>query len=465
MIKQVAMPEFIQRDDMPNRTWSVLEGAPLRGEAWTEMRAGKMQVPFGNDALSRVIRAHELMHAKVSPSNVPKNVLDSYNALAIIAAEEFRVNMLIKHKNFNVDALCDGSEVLAGTIAAENSDWNALVRFVASSAGTKACADFIRGIKKSEKVHAEEWAKQAKVIEKALKKFDAERVKALGLSGIADVTPYTAYQCGDDWDVEPLPRGFVKYTLKLAEILKNLMRYPSGQPNDVDGDGDDEQNWVSPQEAFSGDAGQFAPVIEKVLQRRRNVNGNLGRKRKPANIGKNPRRINRMLIDPERRIFDAKVKQVGGIVLIDQSGSMQLLQEDVDQIVNLAPGCLIIGYSHINMKNPNLWVIADRGKVADEFPAGGYGNGVDGPAIRFALKRRKKNEAFIWVCDGSVTDGDNDMTYPNLSRECTHLVEKHGIHMVATVNEAFDALKSVAKGAKLGTRVVGPLKAYMKNIA
>ena len=64
-----AMPEFITRNDIEPRAWSVDEGAPVRGDAWTDMRVAKMRVPFGADETSRVVRAHELMHAKVSPIN------------------------------------------------------------------------------------------------------------------------------------------------------------------------------------------------------------------------------------------------------------------------------------------------------------------------------------------------------------------------------------------------------------
>ena len=69
----------------------------------------------------------------------------------------------------------------------------------------------------------------------------------------------------------------------------------------------------------------------------RSVPGAVARKRTPIATGKNPRRLNRFLTDPERRIFDHVKKSPGGIVLIDGSGSMDWGIEDIEKMVMLAP--------------------------------------------------------------------------------------------------------------------------------
>ncbi|MFM7126343.1 MAG: hypothetical protein ACKOYO_05740, partial [Actinomycetota bacterium] len=63
-----------------------------------------MQVPTGDDETSRCVRAHELMHAKVSPTSIwiPDDV-DHLDSATVVAAEEFRINMLIKSVGFAVD--------------------------------------------------------------------------------------------------------------------------------------------------------------------------------------------------------------------------------------------------------------------------------------------------------------------------------------------------------------------------
>jgi hypothetical protein len=98
-------------------------------------------------------------------------------------------------------------------------------------------------------------------------------------------------------------------------------------------------------------------------------------------------------------------------------------------------------------------------------PGGNGGNGVDGPAIRFAASKRRKGEPFIWVCDGIVTDGVHDTTYDNLDLECVRLVRKHGIHMVENVRGAVDALKQVANGSRLPTTFTGSLHSKQHRVS
>lgn len=438
------LPEFLERQDVAPRTWSILEGAPVRGDAWTEMRAARMRVPFGDDALSRVVRAHEMMHAKVSPVNGEALNAIKIDHACLISAEEFRVNMLIAHQGFDVSSLADGSESRTGRILGENNDWNGIVRFIASVAGTKSCADFLRGLKASNP----EYAKQARAIQNHLMK-EWRRATKYGTKHIASTA-----------DKGGLPGGFA-YSVNWGRFLESLLH-----SENTDGTPDEFDNDEAPDVAniAKGKSGKFAQLIELTVAKPRNVDGRMGRKRIATNIGKNPRRIHRMLVDPEQRVFDKRARGKGGVVLIDQSGSMSLSDNDIWSIIEHAPGCVIIGYSHLpgSTDVPNIWVIAERGNVAETAPKGNGGNGVDGPALRFALAKRRHNEPFIWVCDGGVTDGANDSYYENLAVECVDLVAKNGIHMVEDVHEAVSALKLVARGTRLPTVGIGPLRNMVK---
>lgn len=439
-----AMPEFITRRDIEPRAWTVEEGAPVRGDAWTEMRVAKMRVPFGADETSRVVRAHELMHAKVSPISSEAmgeaSVANSVSMESLISAEEFRVNMLVSNQGFDIDALCDGSESQTGKIIGQNKDWNSMVKFMSAIAGTKAGANFLRGLKTT----SPEMEAEAREIQKAMNKY-FRNAKKRGIPYIANTT------LADNG----LPRGFNDFTIPLARMIESLLK-PASADGEPDEFGNDELPKVK--NIAKGGSGFFARLIEKQVPKNHHIDGKLGRKRIATNIGRNPRRINRMLTDPEMRIFDRHAKGKGGVVLIDQSGSMSLSNEDIQNIIAQAPGCVIIGYSHRAGNDgtiPNVWVIADRGKVASEVPDGNGGNGVDGPAIRFAQAKRRNGEPFVWVCDGYVTDGTKDQYYQNLGDECATLVKRHQIHMVASVDEAVTALKRVAKGDKLQARAVG----------
>lgn len=462
MNKQVAMPEFIQREDIAPRAWSVQEGAPQRGDAWTEMRTATMRVPHGADDLSRVVRAHELTHAKVSPLDLTAMLTTGIPKESLVCAEEFRVNQILSHAGFNLDHLRDGSEAYSGEICAKNSDWNGMVRFIASTAGGKACKDFIRGLNKVNP----EWAKQARALEKQLKKKHKEILKresnywdkSLETGWTEIASTYTS----DEYEL-PLPYGFTTHTVPIAKYIESLLIHDDSE--DETGSGDKETPDIS--RLTKNIDGRWGKLVELTLPKPKHVDGRLGRKRQATNVGKNPRRINRMLTDPEKRIFDKRARGKGGVILIDQSGSMSLSEEDIWSIISHAPGCVIIGYSHRrgSSGHPNIWVLAERGKVIDDFsavPRNG-GNGVDGPALRFALNKRRNNEPIIWVCDGDVTDGDNDHTYLNLTRECVEIVHKHNVHTVYNVDEAVSALKDVAMNKRLGAKYTGTLKGVARS--
>ena len=452
------MPEWLSRQDREIGAWVVEEGAPRRGDAWTDNNGRRMRVPVGASGSDRLIRAHEMMHAKVSPLDLNCLVPFGVSEAAARSAEEFRVNTLVGVAGFDLSDLTDGSESTWGKRKAESKDWNNIVIDVAALAGTKACADFLRGMKQVDP----ELAAAAREVEKAVvahwTKIASRFVVSYGRGRKAltdEAKRKAAARIGStEPDDNGLPTGFSQFTIPLARMLDGMMiQDDDGVPGDENGQDSPEKELPNPEDiravAKAGMKGQFARMIldpNVVLSRR--VDGRLGRRRTASNIGRNPRRMSRMLTDPERRVFDKKVKGKGGVVLIDQSGSMSLNEDDLWKIINAAPGCTIIGYSHRpgTTSTPNVWILADRGKVCEEIREGRSGNGVDGPALRFAINKRRSSEPLIWVCDGMVTDAIGDEYYPNLGEECARLVVRHGVHMVENVEQAVDALsKSPAK--------------------
>jgi hypothetical protein len=441
----IAMPEFIVRDEYASDTWVVEKGSPVRGQAWAELDARRLRVPYGEDAASRIIRAHELMHVRVSPLDTANAVqsFDGLDAESVIAAEEFRVNALLQRAGFDTNDLRDGSESTAGERLTERGDWTEAVRFMGATAGTKAGADFLRGVKKVDP----EWAKGLGEIQKAMKKF----IRKAGTKSLGSVS----------LDDQGRPSGFTHFTQGLARIIQ--VADEAGKPDPDTG----EEKEIDAEEIKSkvgnrsttraASSGKFAvPVIDPIPLTRR-VAGHMGRKRIATNVGRNPRRINRMLVDPERRVFDRKIKGKGGVVIIDQSGSMHLDDDDLWAILSAAPGCTVIGYSHSpgSVGQPNIWVLAQDGKVCAKIRRGNGGNGVDGPALELAIKKRKtKTDPLIWVCDGIVTD-DRDRGDEALTEACAKIVVREKIHMVNTPTEAVKALQEVKSGKRLGVTATG----------
>ncbi|MFM8562689.1 MAG: hypothetical protein ACKOCE_02200 [Acidimicrobiia bacterium] len=439
--RHIAMPEWLGRDDLDTRPWEVEAGEARRGEAFTNLVTHRMRVPLGSDETSRCIRAHELMHARVSPVSI--EVPDEFSHIGldtVVVAEEFRVNMLTGHVGFPImKYLSDGSERRTGERLAESGDWNDLVHMVAATSGTKSLGDLLSGVRRV----SPDWATELRRLAKALDRhWKGATDGGTDTSWVASTRP-----------IDGAPEGW-QYTLDVACLIHRALIFDSEFD---EGTAPDLSSLETRNDLTDG---CFADLIELPMTRPQRVDGRIGRRKRPSGIGRHPRHLDRMLTDPDRRIFERRTRGNGGVVVIDQSGSMRLNADDLWRIIEAAPGCVIIGYSHGPGSDgiPNVWVLADRGRVVETVPDGNGGNGVDGPALEFALKRRRASEPLIWVCDGYVTDR-YDRASLQLTDECARLVAVHGIHQVHDVDSAVAALSTVSRGHRLGARAVGPIAA------
>ena len=126
----------------------------------------------------------------------------------------------------------------------------------------------------------------------------------------------------------------------------------------------------------------------------------MGRSRTFSDRGVHPRSMNRWATD--KKVFTRRVKQRGGTVLIDVSGSMSLSNYDIEKLVRLLPASTIAmysgtvdGYSWDNLKEykgsytyptpdnytGELHILAEKGKWVGDIPRHAGENIVDGPAI------------------------------------------------------------------------------------
>lgn len=443
---RIPAPEFLSprrdiRDD--ERPWTIRQARIDQGGA-TSVATKEMFVPFGDDPYSRWVRAHEMVHARVSPADAEvRSLFPELDPMWVDAGEEFRVNQIVRRAGFNNDAITMGHEHLWGIQAARNDDWQSMVYMTGRWGGTGAFSEFVRGVESVNGTYAE--------LLNALENKILDYVETIDNTALADTTPSKMFP--------GVPRGFTRYARSIAEMLAQA----AGLSKPAVTDQGEALNLGTDFETLlplykSGTAGWAQLVLDTSVVLDRRLSGKLGRKRIATDVGRNPRRINRMLTDPNRRVFDRYTKGQGGVVLIDQSGSMSLTDENINRLLEAAPGCVIIGYSHEpgSTDVPNVWVLADRGKVASEIPVGHGGNGVDGPAVRFALSKRRTGEPFVWVCDGYVTNRDDDHSSV-LDSEITALVKQHNIHMTYNVSEAVKALQRAARGERLQARTTGSL--------
>lgn len=453
-----AMPEWLARRDRENGSWTVQAGDAVRGDAWTNQHERIMRVPVGGDETNRVIRAHEMMHAKVSPmlANVGE-AEEGLSSAVLRASEEMRVNLLVKTAGFDTDLLIDGSETGWGKRSAEMRDYDSLATSVVAMAGTKAAASFLRGVRSVDP----DLAKALREIEKTALSHWTKPARRRSEKTVAhdfgSTTPIAYHDT-------VAPQGYVNFTLPVARFLHNAidaLTPPTESEDAGEGEQSDDKATERIKRVAKGQHGRFADlVMDDSVVLDVTMSGRMGRKRIATNMGRNPRRMNRMLTDPQRRVFDRSIRGKGGIIVIDQSGSMSLTNDDVIALMEAAPGCTIIGYSNptYDKATANAWVIAKNGRRASNFPRGGKGNGVDGPVLKYAISHARRSESIVWVCDGMVTDGMSDSFYENLSEECARLVHRNNIHMVGDVKGGVSALRSMANGKKLSAKYVGSVR-------
>jgi hypothetical protein len=238
---------------------------------------------------------------------------------------------------------------------------------------------------------------------------------------------------------EQLPRGYADATVVLARLLTQSMdARPPTTPEEL-------RSFRRSLEPGGRRAptGRFAPLrFDETVTRSPRPRGAGPRRARASTTGPTMRYPSRLLTDERKRAFARRATFHGGVVIIDQSGSMDIDDASLAALLRRAPDALVIGYSHRpgdHGSTPNVWILADRGSVATAIPSGNIGNGVDGAVLEWVLRRRKSAEPIVWVTDGQVTDS-HDHPDEHLTSACAALVRRHRIRLVKELAGAGPAL-------------------------
>ena len=498
------MPELFTRKDIRNTGgWDVGNVRAVRGEPYITVAGRIMRVPLDDSDLARAIRAHEQVHVKVSPQDLSPYINDVTGDSAIRAAEEARVNLIASMLGFPMKSLVTGSEKFDGELLADNNAWSEAVFAVAASVHTGSLNPIIVGIRRNAPV----WADSLRDIAKEIVAFQKKQIKDIKKSMYgANITPdrdaLVHYGSTSPIKNSDILEGMAN-TIELAMLLESIAAMPAPEQShpepeeeysegedetseDTDTDADTEEDTSGTAEGgkSKGDklgedtdpkelAEQKKAIDRKDIQRKakqarqnniRNgmgdwmelsikkvampitLPGAIGRRRVASNMGRNPRRMHRMLTDPDRRVFDKFVKASGGVILIDCSGSMSLSKEELREMMEAAPGCTVMLYS-AHWRNPegNLFIVGDKGKVCSEIPKMGGGNGNDLPAIQYAVSKRQNTKSpVIWVTDGMVYRPRGGGEFDE--RECAEYARKNRVHMEYGPQGAIDFLNGLKRG-------------------
>jgi hypothetical protein len=502
--KLFAEPELLSRKDTAHGRWTVDECRPVRGEPSTNIVDRQMSIPTHDDEQSRCIRAHELMHAKVSPAGdwgawVNRKIATKQS---MIAVEELRVNFLCQQVGFDMKKhLADGGETADGEKLTALKDWGGCVRMAIATAGTASNKTFLTGVRR----HNREWGailldiskRAVKEMQKAHKKHgnlgstsvdETSGLSPLGFSHTERIATWV------DRLADKSPEE-IREEQEEARRKREAEKAKKGQAQDDESADGEEQGegsstthgrhssaGINGNEAGKMDGNPYTGItpsaptysviphwgelmIEK-LPMPVMSKGSLGKRKIASNVGLRPRRMHRLVTDPQMRIFDKTIKGSGGVVIIDGSGSMSFTKDQLRQIVENAPGATVAVYSDRNKGTevPNMWIVAEKGKMVAELPEVGWGNGVDFPAIEWGQKQRKNSRTpMVWVTDGGVC-GPRQNYYDQLAMQCIDFVKRNGIIVVPHVNDAIAQLKNLQKGEKAQSKFPSMMKETHKRI-
>ncbi len=428
-MKGVIFPEIIsgRKDGALPGEWTVTEGGVLRGTAWCNVSERKIHVPVASSETARVVRAHELMHARVSP--LPEMVdlslsIASMNALK--NAEELRVNTLIQRLGFDTNQLVDGTEAPSFAKMAQLGLFSEVVESLPIVINTGAEKPTLAAIRK----HQPEWMpvirETVKGIKKIVTNMEVERLGGTEPELFSSIMGPEA----------TLPVGY-HTTVRVALLIDRASSIASPATTDAR----QMKNVLSGSRRIQ--TNQYAEMViapfDGVPSARRTSQSTI----RATSSGSAVRYPQRLLTDPQMRAFARRSPATGGIVVLDISGSMELNMEDVSGLVARFPRAKILAYSHRpgdKTGSPNAWVLAKDGMTARELPVGNMGNGVDGPALVWATKHRETpSERIVWVSDGRVTDS-NDHSSEQLRKENIAFVKRHRIQRVESIQQVELAL-------------------------
>lgn len=356
------------------KTWKVREA----GEHETphvDLASYAMAIPTDDNPIDAAIRLHEMAHARWTPVNAWKSAAaESLQPMTVNACEDARIQRKLADAGFALAAVLRPDDVTAYEEHFEAGRMEPLdaARLLMAAIGTGdegTIAGMVRGME------------GGRAIEEVTR--DVWR-QCFGKRRPAFPKTIEAGKALEDWFADPPD------TEVLRDITKVLERLPSLP----------DTGRRAPGEAIWGTMKvETVPLPLRLPSRIRT------RTRRALPEGSFPRNWHRLPVDGA--VFSRKTKRLpGGVVLIDQSGSMSFTPEDVLAILLAAPAAIVATYAG-QSSTGILRVLASGGKRCKDsdvyLPMNN--NTVDGPALEWI--GRLPGPRF-WVSDGLATSVGGD---------------------------------------------------------
>ncbi len=454
--KAYPYPQIVTGED-----WNVYENTEHDPQPRTDNLNRQMYVPMDRECEdcginhSRMIRRHELGHAKWSPKTMGK-LMRGTRADCIHALEEVRINYLLAARA----KLSVGEPVLCMDIVKATT-----LRMIKSA----SVADIILYILASKSYVNKEYVLQAQFSTDVANEFYAaandnklHTIRASELRFAVQVAnQYASDLINHRYNQWPSYRKVQKLAEKLSHIINEFIDKP--KPDEIYApppentvtsieEGEGEEAAASVGDANALEKRMRTSLQEEMLYRSSQGVGrwgtmeiheppmsvnlrsriNHGRAYRPMDYGYNPKYINRYCID--KKIFKQKQRVKGGTILIDASGSMRFDGKDILEIMMLLPAVNIAMYNGF-YNGGNLRIIAKNGMRVDDTyldDHSGGGNVVDGPALRWLAEMPPRR---IWVSDMKVFGVGRNSNGYNLLRECYDICTANRIINLKDIDE------------------------------
>ena len=441
--------------------WHVLEPTDSNPVPRTDNLNKQMYVPMDRECErcgvnhSRLIRRHELGHAKWSPKTMGK-LANGTRSDAVEAMEEVRINYRLGMSKLPMDDFieCQDKIKLHITDMMFHASVADVILYIISSAAFHVDKSFTKSMDFVLEILRECITSDDISI---LRQAELQFAKNTALQFIRTMTKHK-------WNQLPSYRKTQKLAEKLSVILNEFIDKP--KPEDVkpqqqtgggEGEGTEDSN--------ESDGEAVGPTVDELEQRMRknliedmtyastrgmgrwgemtihtpamsvNLQGRLqnGRSYRASDYGYNPKYISRYCID--KKIFKQKQRVKGGTILIDASGSMNFDGNDILEIMQLLPAVNIAMYNGSH-NTGDLHIIAKNGmRVNDKYIADyvGRGNVIDGPALQWLASMPERR---IWVSDMQVFGSNHgDSAGFNLLKDCYNICTANKIINLKDIEE------------------------------
>ena len=424
MTDQLPVPEFLtQRPDVVGGLWTISSGY---GYPYSDLASRSIHAPTGKSEWSQTVRARELIRSQFSPPDLTKTAADLwYPEVVVRACEEIRINALTNQAGYNLNNLQDGGEPFHGVRIEKDQSWEEAVLLIcAMSLSTRGDA-FISAM--TDRF----WWGPLKTLLEVIRKAPTKGLNVIALAKNQSVS-----------------LGFLRgIELYAPMVMRALNHNDSSAVKEGFSWGDGS---FSDQDFMT--ATPFAQIKMATLPMVPAQSGSLGRATTASVMGRAVTHPERLVTDPQKRIFSSPAPSAGGVVVIDLSSSLSFSNEDLDRILQAAPGAYVFGYSHDPdwcspiPSAPNAWLMAAYGlRCTLEEPLGHGGNGVDGPALSLAVAVRNGNDPIIWITDGVVSDYRDEIN-PMCAMECLGLIRQHNIHVAESIDDGVQLLQLLTAG-------------------